>query len=260
MRLLLCYCVFSVYSAAVVTSAGQATADGQLYEVRSYLLGEDPDDAAIDQFLSQALLPALERQKIGPVGVFGNSPSDQSGSPRLVVIIPYDNAAQLANVKRALAADLEYQAAAKDYLSRAADNPPYQRITSELLIPMDSMPKLKVPEGTTENSDRVYELRLYESPNERLGDLKVDMFNSGEVDIFFDCGIQPVFLGQCILGPQAPSLTYLTVYPNEEARLEAWKAFRTHKDWQVMKVDPKYQGTVSKIDKYVLLPKPYSQM
>ena len=125
---------------------------------------------------------------------------------------------------------------------------------------MDCMKQLKVPDGSLDNQDRVYELRVYESPNERLGNLKVDMFNSGEVPIFLDCGIQPIFIGQAVVGPQTPNLTYLTMYPGEQARGDAWKAFRVHPDWNVLKEVAKYQGTVSRIDKFVLVPKSYSQM
>ncbi len=232
----------------------------QLYEVRSYLLGDKPDVAAIDQYLSEALLPALERQGLGPIGVFTNSENDESDSPRVVVVIPYSNVGQITEVNGKLGEDKQYLTDAKAYLERGPQDPPYKRIQSELLAAMDCFSELKVPAGSLENASRVYELRVYESPNERLGHLKVEMFNSGEVPIFLDCGIQPIFIGQCIVGPQTPNLTYLTMYPSEQARLEAWKAFRDHPDWNVLKEVAKYKGTVSHIDKYVLIAKPYSQM
>jgi hypothetical protein len=50
------------------------------------------------------------------------------------------------------------------------------------------------------------------------------------------------------------------MYPSEADRILSWKAFQTHPDWQVLKVVDKYQGTVSRIDKYVLVPTPYSEM
>lgn len=242
------------------TLTATAEESRQLYEIRTYLLGENSDESAIDDYLSGALLPALARQNVGPVGVFSNAPSDETGSPRIIVVIPYDSPNQMAKATAAVAADPEHKSAAKAYLDRGPKDPPYRRIQSELLTAMDCMKQLSVPSGTLANHDRVYELRVYESANERLGDLKVDMFNAGEVPIFLDCGIQPLFIGQCVLGPQMPSLTYLTVYPNEEARGEAWKAFRVHPDWQVLSKDPKYAGTVSRIDKFVLVAKPYSQM
>ncbi len=241
-------------------SSVRAQESRQYYEVRSYVLGENGDPEAIDQYLQAALLPALQRHGIGPVGVFTNSPNDETGSPRIIVVIPYASADQIASVKAKVGGDAQYQSDAKAYLDRAADRPPYQRIESELLVAMDCFPQVQVQKESLNNSDRVYEFRIYESPTERLGELKVDMFNSGEVPIFLASGIEPIFIGQAVVGPYTPSLSYLTVYRDEPARLEAWKAFREHPDWLVLKDVPKYQGTVSKIHKYVLSPKPYSQM
>lgn len=248
--------------ACLSLSGGSAAAEEgrEYYEVRSYVLGEKGDEEAVDQYLRDALLPALERQGVGPVGVFTNSPADETGSRRIVVVIPFDNPNQMADVAQSVRSDEKYQSAAKDYLSRGPKDSPYERISSELLVAMDCMPQSNVPSGTLENEDRVYELRVYESANERLGDLKVEMFNAGEVPIFLDSGIQPIFIGQSLVGPQTPNLTYLTVYPSEEARGEAWQAFRVHPDWKVLSKNPRYRGTVSRIDKFVLEPKPYSQM
>jgi NIPSNAP len=237
-----------------------ADAERQLYEVRTYLLGDSGDEAAIDAYLSDALLPALKRQGIGPVGVLTNAAQDETGVRQIVVVIPYANANQMLSAAGKLASDETYNAAAKDYLARGPKEAPYARIRSELLVAMDCWTDVKVPEGTLSNKDRVYELRLYESPNERLGATKVDMFNAGEVPIFLDCKIQPIFIGQAVIGPQTPSLTYLTVYPNEKARNESWVAFRAHPDWKVLSAEAKYAGTVSRIDKFVMVAKPYSEM
>ncbi|WP_315852724.1 NIPSNAP family protein [Allorhodopirellula solitaria] len=248
---------------AVLTPPGRADepqAGSQFYEVRTYELGDQGDEALLDSYLESALLPALERQQIGPIGVFSPSAADETGTQAVFVVIPYDQLEQIATLRDALASDEDYQAAAKEYLDRPHTNPPYERIRSELLSSMACWPELQVADGSLENDERVYELRLYESANERIGDLKVDMFNNGEVPIFLDVAITPVFIGQCLMGPQMPSLTYLTVYENDEARRQAWKDFLAHPDWKVLSKNPKYAGTVSHIDKFVLQAKPYSQM
>ncbi|MAI33992.1 MAG: hypothetical protein CMM07_20270 [Rhodopirellula sp.] len=248
-------------SIAVLLTGSNVTADSpQYYEIRSYLLGEKGDSETIHQYLRDALVPAMKRQQIGPIGVFANATEDESDSPRIVVVVPYENADAITVCKSKLAEDAKYQEAAKSYLARGPKNSPYQRIESELLVAMDCMPLLKVPENQLENRSRVFELRVYESANERLGDLKVHMFNNGEVPIFLDCGIQPIFIGQAIIGPFTPNLSYLTAYPDEKARNEAWTAFRSHPDWQVLKKISKYAGTVSKIHKYVLTPADYSEI
>lgn len=232
----------------------------QYYEIRSYLLGKRGDADAIHEYLRDALLPAMHRQDAGPIGVFQNADEDESGSPRIVVVIPHETADSILICKKKLTEDAEYQKAAKSYLARGPKNSPYERIESELLVAMDCMPLLEVPKNQLNNPNRVFELRVYESANERLGELKVDMFNNGEVPIFLDCGIQPIFIGQAIIGPFTPNLSYLTTYPSEKARIEAWTAFRSHPDWQVLKKLSKYAGTVSTIHKYVMAPTDYSQI
>lgn len=246
----------SLFSASIT----HAESSQQYYEIRNYVLGEKGDRDAVNSYLKNALLPALARQNVGPVGVFTNSENDKSNSQRIITVIPYGSADEMLRIKSKINADPKYQNDAKPYLDRGPDAAPYQRIESELLVAMDCMPQLKVPDGSLENAKRVFELRVYESANERLGDLKVDMFNNGEVPIFLDCGIQPIFIGQALIGPSTPNLTYLTLYPSESERKEAWVAFRAHPDWLVLKEVAKYKGTVSKIDKYVLVPADYSQI
>ncbi|MEL6108539.1 MAG: NIPSNAP family protein [Planctomycetota bacterium] len=260
-RLFLATMALLVASASTLHAApADESTQKQYYEVRTYVLSESGDQAMLDRYLRDAWLPAVKRLGIGPVGVFSPAASDTNNRPMVVVVIPASDSESLVSLRMKLRGDAKYQSAAKAYWDRAGDSPVFERVSSELLVAMDCMPEARRPDGTLSNADRVFELRLYESATEKLGELKVDMFNNGEVPIFLDCGIQPIFLGQCVLGPQSPSLTYLTVYPSEETRLAAWKKFRAHPDWQVLKKVPKYLGTVSKIDKYVLRPKPYSQM
>lgn len=241
--------------------------DRELFEVRHYVLGENGDETILDTYFETALVPALNRQGISSVGVFAYPESlnadvgpNQRVSPRMIVVIPYKSAAQIAEVAKAVEADSEYQSAGESYLQRAHNVKPFARIESELLIGMDCLPTTNIPDGTLSNPDRVYELRLYESANERLGHKKVSMFNNGEVPIFVDCGIESIFIGQALIGPKQPSLTYLTVYSSDEARNESWKKFRSHPDWKVLSGDAQYANTVSRIDKLVLKAKSYSQM
>ncbi len=242
-------------------AVAQADDAKQYYEVRSYVLGESGDPEAIDDYLQKALLPALKRQDVGPVGVFSNAESDSSRNPRvIVVVIPHSNIDAITKVNANIEADAEYQSDAKVYLDRGPKDSPYQRIQSELLVAMKCWPELKVPDESLSNPERVFELRVYESANERIGHLKVEMFNEGEVPIFLDCDITPIFIGQAVVGQYTPNLTYLTMYGSDEARKASWRQFLQHPDWKVLSGVEKYKGTVSKIHKYVLSPKSFSQM
>lgn len=254
MRLLLSLCVASVISA--LACADDAPAKKQFYELRQYRLKSEEQATELDAYLTKALIPALRRHGSGPIGVFREvKPSD---NPVRFVLIPYESADQVALAVPALSKDETYQAAAADYLKKK--DAAFTRIRSELLHAFDCMPQLKVPAQTEGNKDRVFEIRIYESATEQLGDLKVEMFNAGEVPIFLDCGIMPVFLGQAVVGDLLPSLTYMTVYDSMEAKAEAWSKFPKHPDWKKLKVVPKYQGTVSKIHKWELVPVEGSQL
>lgn len=252
--------VLTLTNVAAAVGADQSSGD-QYYEVRTYVLGESGDADAIDGYLQEALLPALQSQGVGPIGVFTNAENDSSRNPRVVVaVIPYESADHIIDVTREVAKDANYQSAAKDYLGRGPKEPPFERIQSELLVAMQCWPKVKVPADATDNVNRVFELRVYESANERIAQLKVDMFNEGEVPIFLDCNITPIFIGKAIIGQYTPNLTYLTMYPSDEQRKESWQQFLRHPDWKKLSAVEKYKGTVSKIRKYILAPKSYSQM
>lgn len=245
---------------AAAPEGSSSGAGSQFYEVRNYVLGDKGDAEALDAYLKSALIPALQRQGIGPVGAFEPTASDETGANSIFVVIPYSHLSDLAQSQDKLATDNLYQVAAAAYSNRPYNEAPYKRIQSEVLSSMACWPTAIVAEGSLANAERVYELRVYESATEKIAETKIDMFNSGEVPIFLDCGIQPIFIGKCVAGPQMPSMTYLTTYPSEAARLKSWDAFRSHPDWDKLKVVPKYLNTVSRIDKFVLKAKPYSQM
>ena len=252
----------------------------QVLELRTYTLVDEAAEAKLDAYLEQALLPALIRLELGPIGVFGQAPeSDEESKPagakavqadekkdeeakeiQVLLLIPGASAAAVTGAAAQLASDERYRSAAADYLNTPAAEPLVKRIRSELLMSFNCWPTVTVPKQKRDEQPRLFEMRVYESPTEKYGDLKVEMFNAGEVPIFLDSGIAPVFMGHALIGDRMPNLTYMTVYDNDAERQAAWKAFLAHPDWQVLKAVDKYQGTVSKIDKSDWIPKPYSQL
>ncbi|MCC7335779.1 MAG: NIPSNAP family protein [Pirellulaceae bacterium] len=252
------------------SSSAQEPRINQAIEVRTYTLVDEAAEAKLDAYLESALLPALERQGLGPIGVFDQAPTQdddankdddsKAKSVQVLLVIPGPSVEAVTSASGKLASDDTYQKAAADYLSTPAAQPLVKRIRSELLMSFNCWPTVTVSAQKREEKPRLFEVRIYESPTENLGDLKVEMFNAGEVPIFLDCKIAPVFMGQSLIGNMMPNLTYMTVYDNDEQRQAAWKRFFEHADWQVLKGVEKYQGTVSKIHKSDWLPKPYSQL
>lgn len=235
-------------------------AEPQVLELRRYTLVDEAAEGKLDAYLEQALLPALSRQGLGPIGVFGQANREAGDPVEVLLLIVGPSADAVTGAASKLANDQEYQAAAKDYLATPADAPVVKRIQSELLKSFAKWPQVTISNQKQENKPRLFELRTYESPTEHLGDLKVEMFNSGEIEIFLDCKIQPVFMGQALVGSQVPNLTYMTVYDDSATRDECWQRFLDHPEWAKLKDVARYAGTVSKIDKSDWLPKPYSQL
>lgn len=250
--------------AALVLSATLSNvlsaADKQVLELRTYVLVDSNAEAQLDAYFQQALIPALKRQGLGPIGAFDQAGQIEGDSIEIMLLIAGPNSAAVTGATAKLAADPKYQQAAAAYLSTPADKPLVKRIRSELLLSFDCWPHVTVPTQKTEDQPRLFELRIYESATEQKGELKVEMFNSGEVPIFLDSGISPVFMGQALIGDKMPNLTYMTVYDNPTVRQSAWKNFSAHPDWKKLKRVKKFQQTVSKIHKSDWTPKSYSDL
>ena len=242
----------------LVTSGVPTAQDGeqQYLEFRTYQLSSAAELPQVDTYLEKGLLPALGRQGIDTVGVFtGEAPE---GSPNVYLLIPYSSIGQFLAMQDKLDADSAYQSAAAQYFDTPQEAPRFSRIESELMLSFEVWPRATVPEQKKQGKARLFELRSYESHTEKMGALKVEMFNSGEVPIFLDCDIQPVFMGRVLSGPKMPNLTYMTVYDDEEHLAEAWARFGPHPDWLKLREVEKFKGTVSKIHMTRLTPRSYS--
>ena len=227
------------------------------YEIRTYKIFDFEKQQIADQYLEKALLPALNRQGVENIGVFHNLKNENDHS--IFVIIPWPSMDALAASKAQLSADTAYQEAAKSYNAAASQDKIFDRIESRLLVAFDGMKKMQLSDASKNKSDRIFELRLYESASEELGRLKVEMFNEGEIQLMKDVGLGPVFYGQTIVGGNMPNLVYMLEATDEAAHKEHFKAFLESPQWAKMKEMPKYKGTVSKIENWFLKPAPYSQ-
>ena len=101
-------------------------------------------------------------------------------------------------------------------------------------------------------ADAIYEMRTYESPNLERHLNKLGMFNSGEFGAFERAGMNGVFFGGAIAGPDLPQLTYMVSHGNAADVKKHWSAFGADGEWQKLKADPKYKDNVSKITRRFL--------
>jgi hypothetical protein len=220
---------------AVFGTSPAASAQGRsYYQLRIYhcLSG----DHSLEQFLETTLVPALHHAGIPRVGVF--KPLDVDST--VYVLIP------LTSMDAAL--------------RQPRDTAPlYSRMESILLYAFEDMPAPAVPDLSAPKSERVYELRSYESATEAYHLSKVRMFNQGgEVALFKKLGFNAVFYADVLSGSRMPNLMYMTTFNSRADRDQHWAAFGSDPTWKNLSALPEYQHNVSKIDDTFLRPLAFS--
>jgi hypothetical protein len=230
------------------------------YELRRYRLRMGPHQGQLDAYMQEALLPALRRLGLGPIGAFGVSLGAEA--PSLYLLIPHPTAQSFATLGDRLEQDTVHSAAAATVLDASPTEPVYDRIETSLLVAFTSHPRLSVPDAATENRPRIFELRAYESHSERASRRKIEMFGRGEIAIFRKTGLTPVFFGETLAGPRMPNLVYMLVFDDSAAREAAWARFRDHPEWKALAATPGFGNAeiVSSIRSEILRPMPYSQI
>jgi hypothetical protein len=235
--------------------------DREFYEIRIFYLDSKEQEDKVDRYLKDALLPALHQRGFERVGVFKPIGNDTSSNKRIFVIIPYKKLQQFADLEKELQKDRSYLQNGKDYIETAYNEPAYKRQESILLQAFVGMTKGSKPDLKNQRSERVYELRSYESASERIYANKVDMFNKGdEIGLFKRLGFNAVFYGEVLAGCHKPNLMYMTSFENMEERDRHWKAFGSDPAWKELSAKPEYQHNVSKIDIYFLRATEYSDL
>jgi hypothetical protein len=250
----------SIITTAAVAGGGFTSAMAQrspkkneLYEFRVYHMRRNM--APLDDYFSKALIPALNRMNVKTVGVFRET--GKSEPAKIYLLIPYSSFDHFAKVALDLKTDRDFAQASSEYNKIPVEQAVYERYDSSLLVAFDGLPQMIVP---STHAARLFELRIYEGYSEDAVRRKVKMFNEGEIDIFKNVKINPVFFGENVSGKDLPGLTYMAVYDNMEERDKAWKGFLDHPDWKKMSKMPEYANTVSRIHKIFLEPVPYSQV
>jgi hypothetical protein len=248
-------------AAAPVNAQQPAQASArEYYELRKFHLESGPQQKLTNAYLEQALIPAVNRLGISPVGVFNLDIGPET--PTLYLLLPSAALETLVTVELHLVRDEEFMKAAHPFWTAPAAEPAFGRVESSLLIAFEGHPKLTVPPVTAQNGKRVFQLRTYESPSNADHVRKVEMFHSGEFEIFEKAGFWQVFYGDTLIGPRLPNLTYMLSFPDLAEMNGKWKAFSSDPDWKKLTSSPKYsyESIVSNITNLILSPVSYSQI
>ena len=256
-----------VTSAVLGATAGAAEAPGierakQYIELLTFTVADLDKKALLIETLDNALIPALNRQRVRPVGVFYTNATINGGNAdfdlNVFVLAGYNSSEAFRSSKDNLLTDEEYLRAAAPILEATSRNPVYTALKSSLFYGFDECPAIEVP---TLAPSRVLQLRIYRSFNLERNAAKVHMFDvGGELPLFRKVNMHPVFFGTALAGDQMPNLSFILSFEDNEARLAAWDAFRTSPEWEAMKDLPMYADTATEITNVLLKPSKGSQI
>ncbi len=247
---------------ATVPAVGASVVRGEdrpgreYYELRQYHVETEAQKASFDEFAQKAALPALNRLGVSPVGVF----YPMEGLSPIYVLLPHKSLESVATLLQRLGDDEPFLRDGASFLDAPASQPAYKRMESSLLVAFKGMPHLETP---VKSAGRVCQLRIYESPSEKTGQKKIEMFNdAGEIEIFRRVGLHPVFFGETIVGSKMPNLTYMLMFENADEMKASWKKFGGDPDWQRLRGMDEYadKNILSGITNLVLRPAEYSQI
>jgi hypothetical protein len=227
-------------------------AQTQVYELRVYEMEFFRSADLLRTYVEKALIPALNRQGAKNVGVFEEV--GESLPKKFYLLIPHKDIITFQNSERNLFDDEAYMKAANPYLTADQATIPFIRISTSLIHSTKEFPELVVP-----NDAGIYELRIYESPNEGALKNKLKMFEE-EFAIFAKAGLPVVFYGKNISGDQMPCLTYMLASTDMDENKKGWSNFINHPDWKKLTSMDKYKGNMSDITRIFLKPLDYSQL
>ncbi|MCX8157557.1 MAG: NIPSNAP family protein [Verrucomicrobiae bacterium] len=239
--------------------AAAAPSKRDYYELRQYLLETDAQRTLFDGYMKDAFIPACNRAGVQPVGVFFPEKAD----PKLAsayVLMRHTSAESIFTLTQKLIQDQEHLQKGADFWNAPASAPAYKRMETWLFLAFAGMPQIETP---AKGPERVFQLRIYESPSVKTGQKKIEMFNdAGEIKIFREVGLNPVFFGEAIAGAKMPNLTYMLGFEKAADMAEAWKRFGPHPEWQKLRKMPEYadKEILCGITNIVLKPAPYSQI
>ncbi len=230
----------------------------EYYQIRRYQLQSGPQTKLTESYFSDALIPALTRMGMGPVGAFSLSIGQET--PAYYSLVPGTSVDALASVGLKLSQDADFLKAAEPFWNAPATSPPFVRVDASLLIAFEGWPKLTPPASA--KAKRIFQLRTYESPNYGDHIRKVEMFHKGEFEIFTKAGCRPVFFADTLVGPRMPNLTYMLSFTDIDELNACWAKFSADPDWKKLSASPRYsyEAIVSNISNLVLNPLSASQI
>ncbi|MEO0453392.1 MAG: NIPSNAP family protein [Verrucomicrobiota bacterium] len=250
------------FAAVVVAFFLPATALSEqvVVELRTYTCGTEAKRDTLMGLFDRALIPALNRQQIR-AGVYASSAELNQGEQKydtmLYTLLVHESFDSFLNAENKLLADQEYMQSSREVFEAPMDDPLYTECRSSLLYTFKTCPEVV---KVAQSPDRIIQLRIYNSYTIERNAKKIEMFEGGgEIELFRNSGMPPIFFGHGLAGDQLANLTYMLSFDTMDQKKQAWKTFVDSAGWKKLKADPQYKDTANKITNVLMRPSKNSQ-
>ena len=242
-------------SATLLQASSHKASEQRFHELIKFEVLNNAKRGQLEKFIGDTIIPGLNNLGCKPIGVF--RPKYGAHGSEVYLLVPHANIDSFLTVWDELAETPEYLAVANTEMS----DPLYERMESSLMKAFKGMTEIEVPSAVDGVKGRIFELRTYESHNRLKSIRKIEMFNEGgEIKIFRDVGLHPVFFGQTVAGPLMPNLVYMLAFTDMQQRDKHWGQFSSSPGWAELRKETRYSGTVSAITDVILTASPVSQI
>jgi hypothetical protein len=227
-------------------------------ELKTWKLHNSDENQAkrMSEYFEAGLFPALTRAGAKPVAALSNLIGPDG--PYLVTITQYASLAAMQSVLDKLAADEAYGKALQQLSAGAGV--PFVTIESTLLHSLAVIPEPIIPGDAVGRPARIFELRTYQNQSAIAQQKKAAMFNGGEIATFQRLGMKPVFIGESVVGPRQPNITYMLSFDNLDGREKHWQQFGSDPQWKTISAPAELKDSqiVANISNVILRPLPFS--
>jgi len=245
-------------SALLATQAQAADSPRTFLELTTFRLhnSDESQTKRVSDYLESGLIPALTRASSKPIAAFNNLIGPDG--PFLLTLTQYATLAAMQETLAKLEADEAYQKSLQTLSS--GPGMPFVTIESTLLQSLAVIPAPVLPDDTASRPPRIFELRTYQNQSRIAQQKKAAMFNNGEIAIFQRLGMRPVFIGESIIGPRQPNITYMLSFDSLAEREKHWQAFSADPEWKKLSAPPELKDAqiVANISNMILRPLPFS--
>src|SRR5258706_71707 len=207
----------------------------RFYAFEHFTLKNGSGVSRVHDFVSQALLPAMNRVHSGPKIILEQLVGPHT--PELLAIYGFSSMEEMWDVHARITQD-EAAGKAVQLLESGAE-PAFDSLDSSVVEAADYSPEIK-PEAS--DTPRIFELRVYHSPTWRQLGLLHERFRGPEIKIFHRAGINPILYGSTVIGPNIPNLVYVIPFNDLAAREKAWNAFAADAEWQKVRKESIERG------------------